>query len=125
LPFPGKSTSQVGILFGINTNSKNKELAKHFLTWFLTKDTQQAISEMIGNTSTVATDTKVPPAFLQDNPWAAAYKENGKSTKSSVPEGFENSTSEIRKEVLTQLEQILLGKMTPAEGLKKAQDNLS
>jgi ABC-type glycerol-3-phosphate transport system substrate-binding protein len=42
-----------------------------------------------------------------------------------VPEGFENSTAEIRKEVLTQLEQILLGKMTPAEGLKKAQDNLT
>jgi multiple sugar transport system substrate-binding protein len=125
LPFPGKSTSQVGILLGINTNSKNKELAKHFLNWFLTKDTQQAISEMIGNTSTVATETIVPAAFLQENPWASAYKENGKSTKSSVPEGFESSTSEIRKEVLTQLEQVLLGKMTPAEALKKAQDNLS
>jgi ABC-type glycerol-3-phosphate transport system substrate-binding protein len=42
-----------------------------------------------------------------------------------VPEGFESSTSEIRKEVLTQIEQVLLGKMTPAEALKKAQDNLS
>jgi multiple sugar transport system substrate-binding protein len=125
LPFPGKSTSQVGILFGINANSKNKELAKDFLNWFLIKDTQQAISEMIGNTSTVATETTVPAAFLSDNPWAAAYKENGKSTKSSVPEGFESSTSEIRKEVLTQLEQVLLGKLTPAEALKKAQENLS
>jgi multiple sugar transport system substrate-binding protein len=125
LPFPGKSTSQVGILFGINTNSKNKELAKDFMNWFLTKDTQQAISEMIGHTSTVATETTVPAAFLEANPWASAYKENGKSTKSSVPEGFESSTSEIRKEVLTQIEQVLLGKMTPAEALRKAQDNLS
>jgi multiple sugar transport system substrate-binding protein len=125
LPFPGKSTSQVGILFGINTNSKNKDLAKHFLNWFLTKDTQQAISEMIGNTSTVATETTVPAAFLLDNPWASAYKENGKSTKSSVPDGFESSTAEIRKEVLTQIEQVLLGKMGPAEALKLAQDNLS
>jgi multiple sugar transport system substrate-binding protein len=125
LPFPGKSTSQVGILFGINANSKNKALAKDFLNWFLIKDTQQAISEMIGNTSTVATETIVPAAFLLENPWAAAYKENGKSTKSSVPDGFESSTSEIRKEVLTQIEQVLLGKMTPAEALKKAQDNLS
>lgn len=125
LPFPGKSTSQVGILFGINANSKNKELAKNFLNWFLTKDVQQAISEMIGNTSTVATDTTVPAAFLEENPWASAYKENGKSTKSSVPEGFESSTAEIRKEVLTQIEQVLLGRLTPAEALKKAQENLS
>ena len=125
LPFVGKSTSQVGILFGINANSKNKALAKHFLNWFLTKDTQQAISEMIGNTSTVATEVTVPAAFLLENPWASAYKENGKSTKSSVPLGFESSTAEIRHEVLVQLEQVLLGKLSPAEALKLAQDNLS
>ena len=125
LPFPGKSTSQVGIYMGINANSKNKALAKHFLNWFLTKDTQQAISEMIGNTSTVATDVTIPATFLEANPWAVAYRENGKSTKSSVPEGFESSTAEIRKEVLTQIEQVLLGNLSPTEALKKAQDNLS
>jgi len=125
LPFPGKSTSQVGILFGINANSKNKELAKHFMNWFLTAKTQQSISEMIGNTSTVATDVEIPKTFLDENPWAIAYRQNGKSTKSSVPEGFESSTAEIRKEVLTQIEQVLLGKLTPTEALKKAQENLT
>ena len=124
LPFPEKFTSQVGIYFGINANSPNKALAKDFLNWFLSPETQQALSEVIGNTSTVATATTVSDQFLTDNPWALGYRENGEFTRSSVIPGFESVTPQIRHVVLGWVEKALLGEVSPKEALSKAASEL-
>ena len=124
LPFPEKGTSQVGIFFGINAGTPNKELAGDFMNWFLTKDAQQKISEIIGNTSTVATETTVDPAFLEANPWAQAYRDNGEFAHTSVIEGFESVTPQIRHVVLSWIEKVLLEDLDPKEALKSAANEL-
>ncbi|MCU1439344.1 MAG: sugar transporter substrate-binding protein [Rhodoglobus sp.] len=124
LPFPELATSQVGIYFGINSGTKNKPLADDFLKWFLSKDTQQKVSEIIGNTSTVATETEVPAGFLDANPWAEAYRTNGAYTHSSVIAGFESVTPQIRHVVLGWIEKVLLEDLDPQEALTSAADAL-
>lgn len=120
LPFPELATSQVGIYFGINANTKNSALAEDFIKWFLSSETQQQISEVIGNTSTVATDTEVPPNFFAENPWAEAYRENGAYTHSSVIAGFESVTPQIRHVVLGWIEKVLLEDVDVKEALESA-----
>lgn len=124
LPFPEPYTSQVGIFMGINSNSKNIPLAQDFMNWFLGKQTQQAISEVIGNTSTMATSTEVPPGFLDENPWAEAYRVNGEFARSSVIPGFESVTPQIRKVVLSWVEKALLEDLDPKEALQNAANEL-
>jgi multiple sugar transport system substrate-binding protein len=124
LPFPELATSQVGIYFGINSGTKNKALAEDFMKWFLTKETQQKISEVIGNTSTVATATDVPAGFLDENPWAEAYRENGAYTHSAVISNFESVTPQIRHVVLGWIEKVLLEDLDPKEALQSAADAL-
>jgi multiple sugar transport system substrate-binding protein len=124
LPFPELATSQVGIYFGINSGTKNKPLADDFLKWFLSQDTQQKISEVIGNTSTVATDTQVPDGFFAENPWAEAYRANGAYTHSSVIAGFESVTPQIRHVVLGWIEKVLLEDLDPQEALSSAAEAL-
>ncbi len=68
LPFPELATSQVGIYFGINSNSENQPLAEDFIKRFLSPQTQQKVSEVIGNTSTVATDTDGAGRLLRREP---------------------------------------------------------
>jgi ABC-type glycerol-3-phosphate transport system substrate-binding protein len=120
LPFPELATSQVGIYFGINSNTENAALAQDFMKWFLSADTQQAVSEVIGNTSTVATDTAVPAGFFEENPWAEAYRENGAYTHSAVIAGFESVTPQIRHVVLGWIEKVLLEDVDPKEALESA-----
>lgn len=120
LPFPKKGTSQVGIFLGINSNSQNKELAKDFMNWFLTNDTQQALSEVIGNNATVATETTVSDQFLAENPWVTAYRENGLVSRSSVIAGFESVTPQIRHVVLGWIEKALLQNLDPKAALSSA-----
>ncbi|HEY9468782.1 MAG TPA: sugar ABC transporter substrate-binding protein [Propionibacteriaceae bacterium] len=124
LPFPEKGTSQVGIFLGINANTKNAALAKDFMNWFVSKDTQQAISEIVGNTSTVATETTVDPAFLTANPWAQAYRDNGAYAHSSVIAGFESVTPQIRHVVLSWIEKVLLEDLDPKQALSSAAKEL-
>lgn len=124
LPFPELATSQVGIYFGINANSENKALAEDFLKWFLSPETQQKVSEVIGNTSTVATQTTVPDGFFEANPWAEAYRENGAYTHSAVIAGFESVTPQIRHVVLGWIEKVLLEDVDPKEALESAQAEL-
>lgn len=125
LPFPVRATSQVGIYVGVNSGSKNLALAEDFMRWFLTDDVQQQMSEVIGNTSTVATETELPDGFLDANPWAAAYRENGAYTHSAVITGFENVTPQIRHVVLSWIEKVLLEDLDPAEALANAADELN
>lgn len=120
LPFPELATSQVGIYFGINANTENKALAVDFMRWFLSPDTQQKVSEVIGNTSTVATETQVPDGFFADNPWAEAYRENGAYTHSAVIRDFESVTPQIRHVVLGWIEKVLLEDVDPKEALESA-----
>ncbi|GAA2077202.1 sugar ABC transporter substrate-binding protein [Pseudolysinimonas kribbensis] len=124
LPFPKPYTSQVGIYFGINAHTKNKALAEDFLNWFLTKDTQQALSENLGNTSTLATKTTVSDEFLAKNPWAVGYREDGENTRSSVIRGFESVTPQIAHTVLSQVEKVLLQDVSPQRALSDAASSL-
>lgn len=124
LPFPELATSQVGIYFGINSSTENQALAGDFMNWFLSPDTQQQISEVIGNTSTVATTTELPDGFLDENPWAAAYRENGAYTRSAVIPGFESVTPQIRTVVLGWIEKVLLEDLDPQEALTNAANEL-
>lgn len=124
LPFPELATSQVGIYMGINSGTKNKPLAEDFIKWFLTPDVQQQISQVIGNTSTVATDTAVPDGFFEENPWAEAYRANGAYTQSAVIRDFENVTPQIRNVVLGWIEKVLLEDLDPKEALESAANAL-
>ena len=124
LPFPELATSQVGIYFGINANTENSALAQDFMRWFLSEETQQQVSEVIGNTSTVATDTEVPAGFFEENPWAEAYRENGAYTHSSVIAGFESVTPQIRHVVLGWIEKVLLEDLDVTEALESAEAEL-
>lgn len=120
LPFPTPGTSRVGIYFGINANSPNKELAKDFLRWFVTADVQQPLSEILGHASTMATDTTVPDEFLEANPWVAAYRANAPFSNSSVILGFETATPQIRNIVLGWIERVLVEDLPAAEALANA-----
>jgi len=124
LPFPELATSQVGIYFGINSSTENQALAGDFMNWFLSPETQQKISEVIGNTSTVATTTELPDGFLDETPWAAAYRENGAYTHSAVIPGFESVTPQIRHVVLGWIERVLLEDLDPQEALTNAANEL-
>ena len=124
LPFPELATSQVGIYMGINSGTKNPALAQDFIRWFLSPDTQQKVSEIIGNTSTVATETTVPDGFFEANPWAEAYRENGAYTHSAVPAGFASVTPQIRNTVLSWIEKVLLEDLDPKEALTNAANAL-
>lgn len=124
LPFPTPNTSQVGIYMGINSGSQNQELAIHFMDWFVSEDTQQAIFEIVGSTSGMATQTQASEQFLADNPWADGYLENATFTRSSVIPGFESVTPQIRKVVLSWIEKVLLEDLDPQEALSSAADQL-
>ena len=124
LPFPELATSQVGIYFGINANTENSALAEDFMKWFLSPQAQQQVSEVIGNTSTVATETEVPAGFFEENPWAEAYRENGAYTHSAVIAGFESVTPQIRHVVLGWIEKVLLEDVDVTEALESAEAEL-
>lgn len=122
LPFPQAGAHQK-LIIAVNANSKNKTAAKEFVRWVVSDAGQAALRPAIG-ASTMATDIALDPAYLEANPWAAAYVEIGKTSRSGIPVGFETRADEIMRSVLTGVERMIASGTDPAAELKASQAEL-
>jgi len=121
LPFPKPNMTTVTVGIGVNTNSENKELAKDFLRFYFSKETQDKL--LAANfPSTVGTDVAVPDELIAESPWAEVPLGNLSNGRSAVIPGFEIETPQIRTIVLIQIERMLAGQATPQQALDAAQE---
>lgn len=118
MPFPEPGSHQM-LMLAVNANSPNKELAKDFIKWFVSKDGQAAIRPGLG-ASTMATDEPMPADFLAANPWAPGFAALTGSKSALIP-GFEPDTKAIMKEVITAVEKVITQNADPETALKDAQ----
>jgi multiple sugar transport system substrate-binding protein len=122
LPFPEPGAHQKLIL-GVNANGDNVAAAKAFVAWVASAEGQQALRPSIG-ASTMATDIPLDADYLTEMPWAAAYEEIGKTSRSGIPAGFETRADEIMGAVLAAVERIVTTGVDPATELAKVQAEL-
>lgn len=123
LPFPEPGAHQKLIL-AVNANSDNKDAAKALVSWLTSADGQEALRPSIG-AAAMATDIPIDAAYLEEMPWAAAYEDIGKTSRSGIPLGFENRSDEIMREVLSAVERVVIEGADPAEELARVQEQLS
>lgn len=119
LPFSQGGVHQKLVL-AVNANSENKELAKDFVRWFVTEETQALLRPSMG-AGTLATDAPLTAEFLEANPWAATFVQAGSGSRSSLILGFELQTQEIYQTVLEAVERVIALNQDPEEALKEAQ----
>jgi len=120
LPFPTKTSANVGEWIGINKYSKNKALAKDFLKYLYSADVQKQLAAALG-ASSPGTDAQTPESFVAANPWVPVYKAQAKDSRSSVVEGFADKTPQISHIVLSHISEVLINNVDPATALKAAQ----
>lgn len=106
LPFPGGGSTLVGTTIGVNANSSNKALAKDWLKWLLTPDTQKAFA-IDRFPSVIATDTKADQSLYDQNPWVPAFQQQAQKSSTVIVKGFEKNTSDISTIILTQISRVL------------------
>lgn len=122
LPFPEPGAHQKLIL-AVNANSDNVATAKEFVSWVASQEGQEALRPSIG-ASTMATDIPIDAAYLQEMPWAAAFEEIGKTSRSGIPQGFETESDAIMREVLAGVERVVTTGADPTAELQRAQQQL-
>ena len=120
LPFPTKTSANVGEWIGINKYSKNKALAKDFLKYLYSADVQKQLAAALG-ASSPGTDAQTPESFVAANPWVPVYKAQAKDSRSSVVEGFADKTPQVSHIVLSHISEVLINNVDPATALKAAQ----
>lgn len=120
LPFPGDSFTVVALGLGVNSNSKNLEATKKFVSWLYGQEAQDVMLD-INYPSTAGLAIDPPAAMVEKYPWSVeTLKALDKATSAVIP-GFELTTSQIRTIVLTQVERVLTQNVAPAEALAQAQ----
>ncbi|WP_447956255.1 ABC transporter substrate-binding protein [Vreelandella sp. EE7] len=119
LPFAHPGAHQQ-LFIGVNAQSEHKEEALAFLAWLVSEPGQQALREASGP-DTLATDVPVTDAFLADNPWAEAFIELGRHSRSTLIPGYELQTPAIMRTVMGAVERVIVGDEDPADALEAAQ----
>lgn len=119
LPFLHPGAHQQ-LFIAVNANSEHKEEALDFLSWLVSEEGQQALREASGP-DTLATDVPVTDDFLAENPWATAFIELGRHSRSTLIPGYELETPAIMRSVMEAVERVIVGGTDPAEALEAAQ----
>lgn len=122
LPFPKGGSAYAGFSIGINANSTNKELAKDFLKWMLTEDSQKVFVDALFP-SGIATEVTPSASIADKHEWVDAFYEQLKDSSSVVIPGFEAATPQIRTVVLTEVARTLSSGADPKEAMEAAQKN--
>lgn len=119
LPFPEPGAHQQLFLV-VSTHSDNPDVAMDFVTWLLSPEAQQGLREVSGPDA-LATDVPVTAEFTEANPWAPAFAELAKHSRSTLIPGYEVETTPIMRIVMTAVEKALLGAATPEDALAEAE----
>ncbi len=120
LPFPAGGSAFAGFSIGVNANSENKDTAKAYIKWLLSKEAQTTFADTLFP-SAIATSAEASPTLMESNPWVAAFNEQVNNASSVNIKGFDTKTSEIRTIVLTQVERALTQDVSPQAALDEAQ----
>lgn len=123
LPFDEPGQHQKLVL-AVNANGDNVELAKDFISWFVSDEGQEAIRPPLG-ASTLATDVPLPDDFVEMHPWAETYLEVGEDSRSTLIEGFETDTKDIMQSVMQAVERVISQNEDPKTALEQAQQEAS
>jgi len=119
LPFTDPGQHQ-RIVFAVNKNSDNVELAKDFIRWFVSEEGQTAIRPGLG-ASTLATDVPLSDEFQSAHPWAPTFLDQAATSRSNLVEGFETDTKAIMQIVMRAVERVITKGDDPAQALAEAQ----
>ncbi|GAB2823065.1 sugar ABC transporter substrate-binding protein [Alpinimonas psychrophila] len=119
LPFPFSGQNE-HLILAVNANSKNKELAKNFVSWVVSESGQSALRPSMG-ASTMATNIPLEQEFETANPWAATYLENGSKSRSVLIPGFETETVPIMRIIMQAVERVIAEGQDPQAALSQAQ----
>lgn len=119
LPFTDPGQHQ-RIVFAVNKNSDNVELAKDFIRWFVSEEGQTAIRPGLG-ASTLATDVPLSDEFQSAHPWAPTFLDQAATSRSNLVEGFETDTKAIMQIVMRAVERVITQGDDPAQALAEAQ----
>jgi len=119
LPFPYPGSHQKLVL-AVNANSKNKDLALDFISWFVSEEGQAAVRPGLG-ASTLATEVALPTEFSEANPWAQTYVTLGAETSGTLIPGFETKTKSIMQFVMQAVERVVTQDQDPKAALEQAQ----
>ncbi|MFB9135467.1 ABC transporter substrate-binding protein [Vibrio olivae] len=123
LPFPQPGAHQQ-LFIALNAKSEHKAEAIKFLKWLMSADAQNAMRQASGPDA-LATDVPVTQEFLAANPWAAAFAEAGKHSRSTLIPGYENETPAIMRTVMGAVEKVIVAGEDPEEALAYAQKRIS
>lgn len=120
LPFPGGSSTAIGVTIAINAHSKNKELAKDFLRWMFTEDAQAALATSLfpGGVGTAATASQ---DLVNANPWVDAFYKQAADSQNVIVKGFGVKTPQISHIILTQVQRLLTSDISAKEAFDTAQ----
>ncbi|HIW63236.1 MAG TPA: extracellular solute-binding protein [Candidatus Stackebrandtia excrementipullorum] len=119
LPFDHPGQHQ-RIVFAVNKNSDNVDLAKDFINWFVSEEGQTAIRPGLG-ASTLATDVPLTDEFEGEHPWAPVFLDQAATSRSNLIEGFETDTKAVMQIVMRAVERVITQGQDPAEALGEAQ----
>ena len=120
LPFPKGGSAYAGFSIGINSQSKNKDLAKDFLKWMLSSEAQPTMADALFP-SGIATPTKPSDTLTAQNPWVDGFYKQLDKSSGVVIKGFEASTPQVRTIVLTEVARCLSTGISPKEAMGAAQ----
>lgn len=119
LPFPFAGQNE-HVILAVNAKSKNKELAKDFVSWIISEKGQSAIRPATG-ASTLATDSPLDAKFAAANPWAETYLAIGSKSRSVLIPGFEERTVPLMRIIMQAVERVTTQNQDPKAALKQAQ----
>lgn len=120
LPFPKGGSAYAGFSIGINSQSKNKALAKDFLTWMMSAEAQPGMADALFP-SGIATAAKPSAALMAQHPWTDGFYKQLDNSSGVVIDGFEASTPQVRTIVLTEVARALSTGASPKAAMDAAQ----
>jgi multiple sugar transport system substrate-binding protein len=119
LPLPTGETTSITVFLGVPKSARNKEAAGRLLARMMKDDMQAAIVTM-GKTYPGRVGF-VPPGFVTENPWFAAFEKATLSARSYAPQGAEQYGAEIVKIVSEHVEAMLFGNEAPEQTVDRMQ----
>lgn len=120
MPFENPTNIAISIFMGVNANTKHPEAAVKFIEYVLKPGVQAKIQEGLGG-SNVARNISPSDELVNQRPHLPVFARAGAYGRPMPPQGQETKNAEIRFAILSELDRVVAGSLTPQEALDRAQ----
>lgn len=121
-PFRDKSGTALTVFFTMPRDVKDKEAVGKFIQFYLRPEWQRKVVEIIHTSPAMA--GAVTEEFLAKYPWFKVFDELSKTASSLAPPGLEAHGAEVKKIVVSHIEDILFTGKSVEAGMNECQKEL-